>query len=58
MFMHTLHCHIIKYRDLTMERSILTKSKMGGMAAILDQTKILLEVHQGPITGHTSAQYE
>ena len=50
--------HIIKYWDLTMDRSILTKSKIGRTAAILDQTKILLDVHQGPIIGHDCAQYE
>ena len=38
--------------DLTSEWSILTNSKIGCMRAILDQTKILLDLHQGPITGH------
>ena len=28
------------------------------MVAILDQTKILLDVHQGPVIGHNCAQYE
>ena len=28
------------------------------MTAILDRTKILLDVHQGPIIGHDCAQYE
>ena len=49
---------LVKYWDLTADRSILTKSKIGRMAAILDLTKILLEVHQGPIIGHGCAQYE
>merc|ERR1711893_462164 len=47
-----------QYRYLTAKRSILTKSKIGHMAAILDWTKILLDVHQGPITGNNCAQYE
>ena len=34
---------------------MLTKSKIGRMAAILYPTKILLDVHQGPIIG---PQYE
>ena len=59
--------HIIKYWDLAAERSILKKSKIGRRAAILDQTKILpygrgyinlLDVHQDPVLGHDSAQYE
>ena len=50
--------HIIKYWNLTVDRSMLTKSKIGRMAAILDLTKILLDVHQGPIIGHDCAQYE
>ena len=37
---------------------LLTKSKIGCTAAILDLTKILLDVHQGPIIGHDCAQYE
>ena len=32
-----------------------TKIKIGRMAAILDLTKILLDVHQGPIIGHDCA---
>ena len=50
--------HIIKYWDLTSDRSILTKSKIGRTAAILDRTKILLDVNQGPIIGHNCAQYK
>ena len=50
--------HIIKYWDLAAERSILTKFKIGPTAAILDRTKILLDVHQGPITCHNCAKYE
>ena len=53
--------HIIKYWDLAAERSILTKSKISRRAAILDQTKILLDMHQGPIIGHNCmncARYE
>ena len=50
--------HFIKYWDLAAEGSILTKSKIGRTAAISDLTKILLDVHQGPIIGHDCAQYE
>ena len=52
---------LIKYWDLTAEKSILTKYKIGCTAAILDQTKILLDMHQGPIIGHNCmncARYE
>ena len=41
-----------------MDRSILTKSKIGRTMAILDQTKMLLDVHEGPIIGHDCDQYE
>ena len=41
-----------------MEKSSLTKTKIGPTAAILDRTKILLDVHQGPTIGHNCAQYE
>merc|ERR1711893_498370 len=34
------------------------KSKIGRMAAILDRTKILLDLHQGPIMCNNCAQYE
>ena len=50
--------HIIMYWDLAAEPSILTKFKIGPTAAILDRTKILLDVHQGPTIGHDCAQYE
>ena len=43
---------------MTAERSILTKSKIDRKAAILERTKILLDVHQGPIIGHYCAQYK
>ena len=36
----------------------LKKTKIGPTAAILDRTKILLDVHQGPIIGNYCAQYE
>ena len=51
-------CNLIKYWDLTAERSISKKYKIGPTAAILDFSKILLDVHQGPIIGHNCAQYE
>merc|ERR1711893_544814 len=34
------------------------KSKIGRMAAILDRTKILFDVHQRLMIGHDCAQYE
>ena len=49
---------VIQYGDLTAERSPLAETKIGPMAAILDQTKKLLDVHQGPIIGHECSQYE
>ena len=33
-------------------------SKIGHTAIIVDQTNILLDLHQGPILGYNCAQYE
>ena len=55
---HTWPCPCNLVLRLTEEWSILTKSKIGPTAIILDRTKILLHVHQGPTISHDCAQYE
>ena len=36
----------------------MSETEIEATAAILDQTKILLDLLQGPIIGHKCAQYE
>ena len=51
-------CQVIQYCDLTAEMFPLTETKIGPTAAILNLTKKLLDLHQGPIIGHNCALYE